>query len=150
MFWSMNDCYAEVDTRFDMSATYIASLFTEDFWSETVPVTGASALRVEKTFGHRAKIDAHGVWILFSPDDCDAERFDGVPEGWWADGCNMYPLDEDLRTEADGFGRLMRNNLDGIWGDEDALQHRLQSRLHSWLEYERNFPPLPSQPAYQF
>ena len=134
--WTKDPCVDAVSTRFYVSDYHIQRFFRAEFWNVTVPEMGADALKLLKTTavaGFRETIDHSGSCVCFQPHEKDARRFDGIPEGWYAEKGFIYPIDRD-DIDADGFGRLMRINIEGIWGDEEGLQYRLE------------FPELPKRP----
>lgn len=136
--WLRNTYTAkEVETWFDVPQTAVRQLFRSEFWDVMVPRMGAAALRLPVKGGFRWKVDAKGSWTLFRPQDKDAGRFDGIPEGCHvheADGAFMYAIHDSTGITADGFARLMRINIQGIWGDEEGLKYRLE------------YPELPKRP----
>lgn len=110
------------EALWNVPQAFVDRLFSETFWRCDVPKRGAAALRVPKTTGYRGTVDESGTWTVVRPDERGAESLDGVPWGWWADREYLYLLENDAEIEEEGFGRLMRINLEGLWDDEER-QH---------------------------
>lgn len=120
MVWR-RECYVpnEVEAQFHFPLSHVRQFFQSHFWDVVVPESGGAALLWPMYSGQRVEVNEPGEAPWFSPLDTDAERFDGVPEGWYAEGYLLFPIDKSAGITAEGFGRLMRINVEGIWGEAE-------------------------------
>ena len=116
--WLRGQC-PDIDVSWPVSRTFCRKLFDPTFWEDEVPKFGADALKPTKGIAYRCKVDQTGDFTHFRPRPESADFFDGVPDGYYASESGfspwLHPIASWTDADQEGWGRLMRINVDALY-----------------------------------